>query len=396
MMPRRSRPNLTLRRLFLHLFCLGLVGLGATGPLSELSTVGTRPEVAEAVRRYARFIEARADYDSNGGWRAPRIPITLEELNQVNPPAPALPAVGPGPIVVASTIPSGEVTSLPSARIPTLGGPIALTVSREREAAREALSTRFATLPDSYGVVVTDISGIPIFEHRANTQFQAASLYKLGVAAEVYRQIKVGLVSAQEKLTVTKESLVEGDTIFAARDVGRKVTIGEAVDYMVTRSSNVSAMLLLKRISPRNVNDLFVGLGLNDTRLLDRPFRNVDGNAKNQTTPRDMALFFRLLLHDRVVDAETSQQILALLLRQRIDDRLPAWLPADVQIAHKTGNLVGVVHDAGIIYTRVGPLVTVVLSENVASEEEARAVISQVARVAFDAYTRLAVPPVGN
>jgi beta-lactamase class A len=256
-----------------------------------------------------------------------------------------------------------------------------------REAARAALSERFGRLSDVYGVMVLDAEGLPIFEHQPAVQFPAASLYKLGVAAEAYRQQRAGMIAFRDQLVISRESLLDGDMLFTERDVGKKITIGQAVDFMITRSSNVAAILLLRRLGPANVNTMFADLGMPDTQLLERPFRNVYGNARNQTTPRDMARFFRLLLYGKVVDIESSQAIIKLLLRQQIDDRLPAALPRGVPIAHKTGNLVGAVHDAGIIYSPAGPLIVVSLSQDIPSEEEAYATIATLARVAYDAYT---------
>lgn len=386
--PALTRPGV--RRGLVHLFCLGLVCLAVAGPLAPLSGITSRQEVAAAVVRHARYLAAQAEATAPGGWNVPPYPLTISEITASNPPEPALPAVPasfvqPAPDEAAALVsqrdrpaPAGSIA--PVAPVPVAPNPV-------REATAAALRQRFAALPEGYGMVVLDASGVPIFEHQAAEQFQAASLYKLGVAAEVYRLRKAGKLSFSDPLIITREALADGDTLFAAGDIGRKITVGEAVDFMITRSSNVAAILLLKKAGPAGVNAMFAELGMNDTKLLDRPFRNVYGNAKNQTTPRDIARFFWLLLRGRVVDVESSQALITLLLRQRIDDRLPALLPKGVPVAHKTGNLVGVVHDAGIIYSRNGPVIVVGMSQDGPSEEEAASTIAQLARVTYDAYT---------
>lgn len=388
--------RLGVRRGLVHVFCLGLVCLAATGPLAAMSGVGTRDEVAAAVVRHARFLAARAEAESPGGWNAPRYPLTIGEATTSTPPEPALPPA-PSSLVQADGPPAAADTrgDAPSNLEPPVEAPAPTTVPPALHAAvSEALRQHFGDLSDVYGVVIMDADGNSLFERQPAEQFQAASLYKLGVAAEAFRQKKAGTLNFKDSLTITRESLAEGDTLFAAGDIGRKITIGEAVDFMITRSSNVAAILLLNRVEAGSVNTMFTALGMPDTRLLERPFRNIYGNAKNQTTPRDMAHYFLLLLRGKVVDAESSKAIITLLLRQQIDDRLPAALPKGAPVAHKTGNLVGVVHDAGIIYTPTGPVIVVGMSQDPPSEDEATATIVQLGRVTYDAYMSAGTPRV--
>jgi beta-lactamase class A len=381
------------RRGAVHLFCLGLVWLAVSGPLGIAASVGTRVEVAEAVVRHTRYLRAVEEAAAPPGWQSPSFALVISD---VPAPEPALPSV-PSRFVQAE--PAPELAPAPAPVIVEslpLPPPAALAPNPRRDAAGAAMRSQVGTLSDAYGVVVLDADGVPAFEHQPGEQFQAASLYKLGVAAEVFRQQKQGRLTLKDPLIISRESLADGDTMFAAGDIGRKITVGEAVDFMITRSSNVAAILLLRKVEQANINQMFASLGLQDTRLLDRPFRNIHGNARNQTTPRDMGRFFWLLLRGKVVDVESSQALIRLLLRQRIDDRLPAALPKGVPIAHKTGNLVGVVHDAGIIYSPAGPLVVVAMSQDAPSEDEATATIALLARIAYDGYAGDASAPLAD
>ena len=379
------------RRYIVHLFCLALVCLASVGPLAATSGVGDRASVHEAVERHGRFLMAQAEMEAPGGWTTPRIPMTIAEVDATRPADLELPAAPANfvrsPETTAPVTAAGPAANpAPAAR--SVSAPVVSERAPLQAATREALQRRFATVSDAYGFMVLDADGATLYEHQADQVFQAASLYKLGVAAEVYRQARAGKLNFRDTLVITRESLAESDMMFVApRDVGRKITVAEALDFMITRSSNAAAHLLLKRVGPANVNALMSELGLKNTLLLDRPFGNVQGNAKNQTTPRDIARFFSLLLHGKVVDVESSEAIIRLLLRQKIDDRLPAELPSGVLVAHKTGNLVGAAHDAGIIYTPAGPLIVVGMSQDYESETEAYAMIARLSRVAYEAFT---------
>src|SRR5437660_221196 len=82
----------------------------------------------------------------------------------------------------------------------------------------------------------------------------------------------------------------------------------------------------------------------------------------NWATPHAIGTFFTLLAKRQLISAGASDRMLSRLERQQINDRLPAQLPPGVVIAHKTGNLGGVMHDAGIVYTKTGPRVVAAIA----------------------------------
>jgi beta-lactamase class A len=78
--------------------------------------------------------------------------------------------------------------------------------------------------------------------------------------------------------------------------------------------------------------------------------------------------------------------MLARLERQRINDRIPAGLPKTAVVAHKTGNLPGLIHDAGIIFTPAGPRVVVVTTSD--AFEGANTFIADIAAAVYGAFVR--------
>ena len=104
------------------------------------------------------------------------------------------------------------------------------------------------------------------------------------------------------------------------------------------------------------------------------------------TTPRDVATLFKHLFARDVVSHRASREMLRLLKRQAIVDRFPVLLPPGAMLAHKTGNLPGVVHDAGIVDTPDGPIILVAMSEGVVDEGAATIVLQRLARVVYEHY----------
>jgi beta-lactamase class A len=68
-----------------------------------------------------------------------------------------------------------------------------------------------------------------------------------------------------------------------------------------------------------------------------------------------------------------------ILKQQYYNDLIPALLPKDVQVAHKTGWITGVHHDAGIIYLPDGrQYVLVLLSKKCKNEAAAVQLLAMI------------------
>src|SRR5207302_11034744 len=108
------------------------------------------------------------------------------------------------------------------------------------------------------------------------------------------------------------------------------------------------------------------------------------------TSASDMLHFLDLMAHGKMVSPAASADMVPLLLRQRVNDRLPRLLPAGVEVAHKTGNLPGTVNDVGIIY---GPTSTLAIAALVSDTTDETGAATGMARAALAAYTSFADRP---
>jgi hypothetical protein len=108
------------------------------------------------------------------------------------------------------------------------------------------------------------------------------------------------------------------------------------------------------------------------------------------TSASDMLHFLDLLARGKMVSTAASADMVHLLLRQRVNDRLPRLLPGGVEVAHKTGNLPGTVNDVGIIY---GPTSTLAVAALVSETTDETAAASGIAQLSLAAYTYFADQP---
>src|SRR5205823_347336 len=88
------------------------------------------------------------------------------------------------------------------------------------------------------------------------------------------------------------------------------------------------------------------------------------GLGDNLATPLDMLHIMELLATSQYVDAQSSSDMISIMLGQQINNLLPPGLPDGTPFAHKTGALGYLLHDAGIVYTPTGPYIIVVMASN--------------------------------
>jgi beta-lactamase class A len=104
----------------------------------------------------------------------------------------------------------------------------------------------------------------------------------------------------------------------------------------------------------------------------------------NTTTARGLEILMTAIAQGKAVDAESSVQMVAILKRQKFNEAIPAGLPAGTVVAHKTGDITKVHHDAAIVYANK-PFVLVLLVRGIADDKVAYALMAEIARDLYDA-----------
>ena len=205
--------------------------------------------------------------------------------------------------------------------------------------------------------------------------FHAASTMKTPVMIEVFRQEGEGRFSLDDSLDVRNEfkSIVDGspfkldlgddsdDSMY--KRIGGKASIRELVHQMITVSSNLATNILMELVGAEKVTAAMRRLGARDIEVL----RGVeDGKAfekgmNNRTSAIDLALIFEAIADGHAVGRSASAEMIDVLLAQKFRDIIPALLPPEVKVAHKTGSITGVEHDSGIVFLPDGRRYVLVL-----------------------------------
>ena len=233
------------------------------------------------------------------------------------------------------------------------------------------------TFPGGAGLWIADPTTTKaLYSHSADEPIITASLYKLAVLAEAERRVDAGQLHYGDTITIEDEDITTDGSFEAA---GTALTLDEALEAMITISDNGAALALWHILGAANINATVRAAGITDFHVF-----MAWGEDDNIATPRAIGTLLTLLAKRELISPAASDRMLARLERQQINDRLPAGLPQGVVVAHKTGNLPGLTHDAGIIFTPSGPRVVVAMTWD-AYEADAYAFIANVASVVYSA-----------
>ncbi|MDO8638798.1 MAG: serine hydrolase [Candidatus Daviesbacteria bacterium] len=236
----------------------------------------------------------------------------------------------------------------------------------------------------SYAVSIKNLQKNEKYNLKEHLQFDAGSLYKLWVMAEVFKQIESGALKESDILS---EDIATLNNIFGISKENAELkegtitlTISSALTQMITISHNYAAMLLTKRIKLSTVDLFLKRSGFDESKV-----GNVSESPK--TTASDIALFFEKLYKGELANPENTIKMIDLLKGQKLNDKLPKNLPAGLEIAHKTGEIEYFSHDGGIVYTEKGDYIIVVLSKSdipTAAEDK----ISQISKQVYDYFQK--------
>ena len=248
------------------------------------------------------------------------------------------------------------------------------------------------------GVVFAEVGDHAAFSVNADSVFHAASTMKVPVMIEYFRGLDAGRIRPDQDLLLGTgfKSIVDGspysldagvdsDSSVFAR-VGQRVPLSWLVERMIVRSSNLATNTLIEVLDARRVDDTAKSLGTTTMKVL----RGVeDGKAfqqglNNQTSARDLAVLLEAIESGKAASKESCRRMIDILARQEFNEEIPAGLPSGTRVAHKTGWITGVTHDAAIIYPPGRkPYVLVVLTKGIPDRPVAQRLIADISRLVW-------------
>ena len=267
---------------------------------------------------------------------------------------------------------------------------------------RAAIEQRIAAVPGArVGVVLHDLADRFDLRIAADSSFHAASTMKVPVMIELFRRIDAGALSLDQKVLLVNQfgSIVDGspysldagedsDSAVYAR-VGQRVSVGELIEHMIIRSSNLATNTLIALVGAEHADSTAHALGATRMRVLRgvEDQKAYDLGRNNTTTAGDLAALMLAIERGQAASKASCARMRDILLREVYTGEIPAGLPPGTPVAQKTGWITATLHDAAIVYPPGRtPYVLVVLTSNIPDEKVAGSLIADISRLVW-AYT---------
>jgi beta-lactamase class A len=157
---------------------------------------------------------------------------------------------------------------------------------------------------------------------------------------------------------------------------------------MIVQSDNTATNILIDIAGIAAINQLLSTMNLKNT-LLKRKMMDATARSagiENLTTAQDMARIMELLYRGEVLDQEISAYIIDIMKKQLDSSMMRLHIPDQTVVAHKTGELDYLSHDAGIVFHEKGDYIFVVLIWDAITNNYARQAIGQISKIVYDYF----------
>jgi len=229
-----------------------------------------------------------------------------------------------------------------------------------------SLLPRLASLPGEVCVYGKDLTTGETCAYQADLPVVAASVIKLPILIEAFRQAEEGLLSMEETVSIRPEDKMPSCGALTYLHDGLTVTWRDLCVLMIILSDNTATNLLIDRLSMDAVNDTLRNLGCQRTVLRRRLFDAAASarGIENTVTASEMGMLLEKLYRGSCVSPDADRAMLRILLDQRLNGKMPFFLHSEgVRIAHKTGEDDGITHDVGILWGE-HPMILCFVSEH--------------------------------
>ncbi len=230
-------------------------------------------------------------------------------------------------------------------------------------------------------------------------KFHAASTMKVPVMIELFKQANQGKIDLDDSILLKNEfkSIVDGslysmdiaddsdDVVY--QQVGTRVALKDLIHSMIVVSSNLATNVLIERVDAKKVTATMKDLGAHNMEVLRgvEDQKAYNQGLSNSTTAQDLMLIMKAIANNTAGTLEDCAAMIDILKEQQFNDMIPRYLPEDVSVAHKTGFISGIHHDAAIVYLPDGrAYVLVLLSKNLKDFDKGTEQLAEISKTVYD------------
>ena len=230
-----------------------------------------------------------------------------------------------------------------------------------------------------------DLNKNNVFSINGDKKVLSASMIKLLILAELMKKISENKFSLSDTIMIANSMKTGGDGVLKELNTGHHFTLKELATLMIIVSDNQATNILIDFLGMENINQLGKELRLKKT-FLGRKMMDIEARKNgydNYTCADDISSLLKLIYQEKLINEEASQLMLDILLRQQQGERLQRYLPSDIKIAHKCGDLDNLENDGGIIWIGNKAYILVILTSGMPNLQ-CKQTIGKISKFVYD------------
>ena len=226
--------------------------------------------------------------------------------------------------------------------------------------------------------------------YHEDESFQSASLIKIPMIIEGYRQAEKKEIYLNQPLTIPRFEVTRGSGVLHTLSDKVMLTVEDLLTLMITISDNTSTNMMMNMLGFDEINQCIKDLALQNTILQRRmfDFKALKEGRDNTISAADTVTCLKAIHTGDFLTKESQEKIMFIFEQQQMKDKLPSQMGKGVKVGNKTGNIRGVAHDAAIIRSEKETVYAAVLTEEFTLEEDSRRIISRIGKLIYDEMMR--------
>ncbi|MBB6215702.1 beta-lactamase class A [Anaerosolibacter carboniphilus] len=225
-----------------------------------------------------------------------------------------------------------------------------------------------------------------IYELGGDDQIPSASIIKILIMVEAMKQVNEGRYDLNQKVIIEPNDKVPYSILSDLKT--QEFTLLDVITLMIIVSDNTATNVLIDLLGFDRINKLARELGLEKT-VLERKMMDeeaVKRGQQNKTSPRNMVHLLETIYRKKILNPELCELMLDIMKKQKDLEMLKRYLPEDLSIAHKTGDLLNLNHDIGIFYLPTHTFLLGVFVTEAVSNLTAKQLIGKVSKCVYDYF----------
>ncbi len=230
--------------------------------------------------------------------------------------------------------------------------------------------------------------GKDVFAYKEDREMVSASTIKVLILLCALERVRKGEEALEDVLDVPEELILDDSTVYEYG--GTTDSLDHLLRWMIILSDNTATNVLIHHLGMEEINAYGRSIGLETSRvervMLD--FDAIEQGRNNYTTAKEQCRMYELLLHEEILTPELCRYAMDVLLSQRSFSNFLRYIPYPVTIAHKTGGLDFLNHDAGLFFLNNACYYLGVFVQEAPSDVYCQRLIGRISKAVYEYYER--------